>query len=93
MREDISKVVDMTQRRNGQNRFQVIPGDLNGDCKVKMAYGKEDSPQRRKALPFDILLEEYTIFTTRKTPICVQDSFVDRLDGRLVGFSVSESVY
>ena len=42
--------MEVSQRRNGQNRCQLIKGDLGGDGKVKMAYGEGDAafPEGRR---------------------------------------------
>ena len=51
IRDDRVKVVELSHRLNVQTRFQSFPGDHKGDCKMELAYGKEDSPPRRKAPP------------------------------------------
>ena len=38
-----NKVVELSQRQNGQRQFQLIAGDVKGDCKVKLAHGTKDN--------------------------------------------------
>ena len=47
IRDDQVKVVELSHRLNGQTRFQSVPGDHKGDCKMELAYGKEDSPSQK----------------------------------------------
>ena len=50
-RDDVVKVVNVGQRRNGQNEFHQLTDDPNGDCRVRLAGREEEKPPRRKAPP------------------------------------------
>ena len=37
-RDDIVKVEELSERQVGQERYQIVPGEHNRDCKDRMAY-------------------------------------------------------
>ena len=51
IRDDIVKVMAVSQRENGQHVFRLIIGGPKGVCKVGLAHGKEENWLRTKAPP------------------------------------------
>ena len=46
-----TKTQTKNNRRNGQRRYRLITGGTHSDCKVRLAYIKEENRPRRKAPP------------------------------------------
>ena len=65
--DGIVEVVEVSQRQYVRKRCQLIPGDPYGDCKVKLACGKEYSPPRRKA-PSPWWTDPVSVKAARGTP-------------------------
>ena len=52
VRDDTVKVVELSQMKNGQTSFQLVPGEYDGDCEVRLACDKENSfPSGKAPLP------------------------------------------
>ena len=43
IRDDVVQVVELSHRKNGHKRLQLVTGDPNGDWQVKLAYAKEEN--------------------------------------------------
>ena len=51
IRDELFKVVVLSQRRTGQVRCRVIEGEPHGDCKDRLAYDKEKEKWPRGKAP------------------------------------------
>ena len=58
-RDDIVKVVELSQRQSGHNRFHLITGGPRGECRVRLACRRRSKLSPQEAATTNVDMSNY----------------------------------